>query len=352
MSPRLALAFLLVLSTLVALVAWRRSGSDAPGGAGRRSDRSSAVVSPQGWPRLGASADGVQVEVARPPRRVVTSTARALEFVCELIEPARVAAIPDQAIEYGALEWHESDFENHPRFAVYQAEAVLAFEPDLVVADTWQAADTHQRLREAGVCVLVLGDVSNWAQARAVIELLGHVLGAEQRAASLIAEFDLRVERLLAQQASGSGPKAMAYSNFGAEGFTCGRGTSLDEIMRLAGLTNAAEAAGLTGHASVSYEQLLTIDPELIVVSRPIKSGKGAAGDRGGAAAELLTRERALASLRAVKSNSLISLPAGLYASASHRIVVGAEILAAEVAIWRAKRLQLTLQGAAPLPLR
>ncbi len=343
MSLRVGLALLLLVACAIALLIRSPRGSDTPRSSGDAALLEAPPRLPGRWPRSIESSDGESVELEAPPKRIIATTARALEFAIDLVPPGRIAAVPEQALEYGALDTLEQAYAAHPRFSVYAAEAMLVFEPDLVLADPWQQTDTHQRLREAGVPVLVLGEVATWKQARAVLEQVGYALGAEAQASALLAEYELRVARL-----EGAAPRddhlwTLAYSNFGSEGFTCGRGTTLAEIMRLAGLHNAAEPAGLEGHAAISYEKLLELDPELILVSRPIKAKRGSSGERGGAASELLYGEQSLATLRAIKGRNVLSLPASLYASASHRLVSGAEVLAAQVATWRAERMRLVL---------
>ena len=341
MSSRLALALMLVACSVVALVAWFRGAQKRVRPDGAHEGQAQALTIPGTWPRTVLSGDGTLIELESAPKRVIAATARALEFASDLIAPERIAAIPEQAVEYGALDVREAEFSQHPRFSTYTAETVLVFEPDFVLADTWQQAQTHQRLREAGVPVLVLGDVTTWAEARSALELVGRALGAEARAEGLVAEYELRVQRLEQNKTDPEPILALAYSNFGSEGFTCGKGTSLSEMMRLAGLVNVAERSGLKGHASISYEQLLQFDPELILVSRPIRARKTSSGERGGAAAELLYGEQSLSTLRAIKSRSIVTLPASMYATASHRLVAGAEVLASQVALWRAERLRL-----------
>ena len=102
-------------------------------------------------------------------------------------------------------------------------------------------------------------------------------------------------------------------------------------MLQLVGLRNAAAEAGREGHATISFEELLRLDPDLILVSRPLQMEEGSAGDRGGASERLLLSESSLAGLRAVRERRIVSLPAWLYATASHEIVSGAEALALSV---------------------
>jgi ABC-type Fe3+-hydroxamate transport system substrate-binding protein len=102
-------------------------------------------------------------------------------------------------------------------------------------------------------------------------------------------------------------------------------------MFELAGLHNAVAERGTVGHVGFTFEELLALDPDVIVVSRPLKMPEGPSGDRGGAAEKILYGEASLAGLRAVRERRVVSLPAWLFATGSHELVHGAEVLADEV---------------------
>lgn len=268
---------------------------------------------------------------ASPATRIVPASATAVDFVAALVGPERIAGFPRQALEYSSLH-DDPRFAEHPTFYAFLAEPVLELGPDLVVSDPWQARDTQERLREAGVPVVVLPEVATYAEARAVLESYGRTLGVEPRAAALIADLDARVAALRKRAAArGRHLRAMTYSNFGSAGFTAGSRSTVHEIMELAGLENLVASAGLVGHVSATFEDLLLYDPDLILVSLPLKQDAAHAGDRGGASREVLLGEPSLATLRAVQADRILSLPAWLYATSSHELVSSAEFLADEV---------------------
>jgi iron complex transport system substrate-binding protein len=76
-----------------------------------------------------------------------------------------------------------------------------------------------------------------------------------------------RVETLAQKGAELGELSAMVYSNYGAGGGTAGSGTSYDLMIRLAGLKNAAAEAGIQGHQDLDLEGLLTIQPDVIILS-------------------------------------------------------------------------------------
>jgi iron complex transport system substrate-binding protein len=267
-----------------------------------------------------------------PAQRIVPASATAVDLVVALVDPGRIAGFPVQALEYSTLHGEPPVFAAHPRFDSWLAEPVLALAPDLVVVDAWNAPDTNARLAEAGVRVHAVREVRGFEDACAALRELAAVVGAEERAEALIAELEARTADLVARaEARGPRPRALCYSNFGASGWSAGAGTTVDEVMRLAGCANLVAEAGERGHVELDFERLLVLDPDLILVSRPLSMGEGPAGDRGGASEAVLLSEPSLAGLRAVRDGRIVRLPAWLYATGSHEIVTAAEFLADEL---------------------
>jgi len=335
-SLRRACLLLCLIPGLVAGACSREAGSPAARSAPDRAPQLADASAPRtaatnGFPRDVLLPDGSTFHAAAPAARIVPASATAVDFVAALVAPERVAGLPEQALEYSRLH-DDALWRGHARFRAYLAEPVLMLRPDLVICDPWQARDTQERLREAGVSVLSLDEIETWADARATLLALGEVLGAEERAREVTADLDRRVEALRARGAArGVRLRVMCYSNFGSAGWTAGSRTTVDEMIRLAGMENLVAAAGREGHCQVTFEDLLVFDPDVIVVSQPLKQESGHAGDRGGASERLLLSEASLADLRAVRERRIVSLPAWLFAAGSHELVSGAEALADEV---------------------
>lgn len=263
--------------------------------------------------------------------RVIPTSASAVDFASALLEPERIVALPEQALEYSLLHTLPPRFASTARFDVYLAEPILALGPDLVLADAFQAPETTQRLRQAGVEVFTLPVIGSWRDARAALVQLGERFGRAERASELCAELDARVARLEQRAASGPRLRAVVYSSFGGVGSTAGADTTIDDVLRLAGLDNAAALAGRSGHTDLSFEALIALDPELIVVSAPLKAPPSSQGDLGGASERVLLAAPALAELRAVRERRIVALPAWLFATNSFEIVRAAELLREQV---------------------
>ncbi len=274
-------------------------------------------------------ADGRAFTVHSPGLRVFPASASVVDFLVALAPPERVVALPEQALDYASVPADVAAWRSIPRFSAYVAEAVIARSPDLVIAEPWQDVNTSERLRSAGIEVVVLPEVRTWKDARATLLGVGRMLALDERAQNLARELDLRVEKLAALPGPRRGLRVMSYSNFGSGGSSAGANTTVHEQILLAGMLNAMAARD--GHAQVSFEDLIALDPDLILVSKPLHGGEGTQGDRGGASQRLLENEPSLRGLRAIKNHRIVALPPNLFATGSQSIVAAAEALARAV---------------------
>ena len=300
---------------LLVLVGWWLMGQARPGSVPHGA---SEVVS-EGFPRTIELPDGGSLRLEAPPRRIVPSASATTDLVVSMVGPERVAGLPRIAFTFsefpgGPERWHDL-----PTFERYLAEPLLSLEPDLVVAYTWQDATPTALLTASGVPVLMLPEARDLAAMLDQLELVASALGTEQRAADVRSVIEARVEALAQGAPERSTWNAMFYSNQGVGGWTAAEGTTHDLMLDLAGVPNAAGLAGLTGHSTIDLEKLLSIDPDVIIVS----SSKGQSATR-----RFLEESPAAAGLTALREDRIVELPSSVYDCASYHVVHGAEQLA------------------------
>lgn len=266
------------------------------------------------------------------PDRIVLTNASAVDIVFDLVGYEHVVAIPagfDAYVNVGGLD----AFGPEQRFGEFNAEVVLALDPDLVVAGSWTASESIGHLRDAGIDVYVMPTVDSLDDIRTSITEIGAKLDCADRAAALAASFDARIAELrhaaeqrdLARVDMLTGealprPGVVSYTNYGSGGWTAGTGTTADLVIELAGARNLAAEAGRDGHDLVDFETLFAWDPDWIVVSTP--------SDDYGQTRAFLENEPALAGLRAIQSKHIAEVDAALYSTTSHYLVDAAAELA------------------------
>lgn len=226
---------------------------------------------------------GCDARAAEPPRRIVSLAPNLTEMVTVLGAADRLAGVtpfcsaPEEIARItGGIQ--------------PEAEAVLALQPDLVLATPLTSAPTRQRMADLGIRVEVV-DVRSLDDIRDACTRLAHLLGVPQP---------------VLPHPAARPPAGTAVLLFGADtGYSAGPRTHANEILEAAGLRNIAGSAG--GPWPVLNEEfLLSADPDWILVA-----------DHGNAKPEKILA--ALRShpirrhLRAVKEGRVITIPAAMF---------------------------------------
>jgi len=271
------------------------------------------------------STGAVEPALRGEPRRIVPATAAAAEYLVELVDPARIAALPEQVDGFATRDFGGPGLGSLPRFAKYAAEPLLALEPDLLITFVWQNQETTSILRREGVPVLVLRSGEDYESVRETLALLGTLLGAEERAASITAQLDARAAALRERAKSRPRRRALVYSNDGTGGWAAGARTTAGALLDLTGLANAGAEDGIVEHQQVDMERVLRIAPDLFVCGIPARA------ESGSATRAVLLASAPLSQLEAVRADRIALVPSALLSADSPALLDAAEALEREI---------------------
>lgn len=303
-TPRACGLLVLSIAWISALTACESRQDEAPGDA----------TPPDGESRFAVP--------AVPPRRILPVNASAVDFVVLLVEPERVVALPEEAFSYSSLSQDASGWNEHERIRQLTGEVVLQLEPDLIVMHEWQSPHVPE-LGPDVTPVLTLPVARTWPDVLESIRSVARAVRGEPRGETVIAELEAR-RRALAADGGRAELRGLPYGNYGTGGTTAGAGTTWNLMTELAGMRNAATDAGLTGHATIDFEQVLAIDPDFFIVGADPGTGRSPS-------AQLLREEPLLRDLDAIREDRIVVLPADQYSASSQRVLDAAEALARRV---------------------
>jgi iron complex transport system substrate-binding protein len=246
------------------------------------------------------------------PERVVSLNLCADQLALEIAAPGQLAAVSYLAPDprYSALAEQAQGLPT----AGDNAESVIGFEPDLVLAGSFTTLRTQQVLGAMDVPVTRLPLTESFADVRANIALLGRALGREAAAERLQRQLDAALTRF-PLPATPAGPLAAIYQ---ANGFTAGAGTLADEVLRRAGFRNLGAETGIDGHGFLSVEALVRARPDVIVVES--QQGEGLS---------MASRLLAHPALRDTVQGRMVALPMALLTCGGPFTVRAIERLAA-----------------------
>ncbi|HEX3765171.1 MAG TPA: ABC transporter substrate-binding protein [Kofleriaceae bacterium] len=245
----------------VALVAASYGAHPAPAAARPPLAAVETVALPGGG-RGVRDATGEVVEL-RPYRRILAASTVADRLLHELAEPDRIVAVT----AFGRAEspWAYQQADKPTLAGVDDLEAVLALAPDLVVLNSYGATGKVTRLREHGIAVFDLGEMRGAAVLVRDIHVVATLLGHPERGQRLAASWQRRFAAVAAALGSRPRRRAVYVATYGGKLFGGTRDSSYGDVLTAAGLIDAAAAAGYRGWPQYAIEQLLGLDPELIV---------------------------------------------------------------------------------------
>lgn len=247
-------------------------------------------------------------------QRVVSQTVGTDDLLLALAAPGQIAALSHLARDKRYSPSYEEALKV-PCLTNGEAEAVLRYKPDLVLAASYTEPEVLNLLRRAKVNILLLEKFESLADLYTNTRRIGKALGREARAEELIAQWQKRVEALRQRL---QGVKPVRVLAVGLYPFTAGAGTTFQDICDHAGALNVAAEAGLVGHAPTPGERVLSWRTEVLV----------APGEPG---LDMIARLKELSPykfLPALKQGRVVELPGSLMAATSHRRLDTYEMLA------------------------
>ena len=216
------------------------------------SDAAAFPVSVQSGPMDG----GEEITVETEPQSIISLSPTATEMLWALGADVQVVAVDDQS-DYpeGVPTTELSGFEPN-------VEAILGYEPDLVVA-SGDSGDLVSGLEAVKVPVLVLPSATGLEESYSQIERLGAATGHITEAAEVVSEMQTDIEAAVAET-----PVAEDLTYFhelGPDLYTVTGNTFIGEIYGLFGLSSIADASGEgDDYPQLSTEYVVSADPDLV----------------------------------------------------------------------------------------
>ena len=146
-------------------------------------------------------------------------------------------------------------------------EEVVAFEPDLVLANRFAAWDTTRFLRRLGYAVHEVKPADSIADIYALLREVGDLVGNRAGAETLVDRMRAELVAIENRYAARPQKSVIVYS---PNGFTVGSGTLEDDLFRHAGYRNLAAELGIEGFRPIALETLLAADPDVLHIDRDL----------------------------------------------------------------------------------
>ena len=202
----------------------------------------------------------------------------------------------------------------------YSTEAILALQPDLVLATELNAPELVKTLEDLGLTVYYLNNPTTLEEMYKNLETVAQLAGRQTEAEVLIRSLKTRVAVVDEKIAQANSQPAVFYeldSTDPAKPWTAGPGSFIDLLLERAGGENIGSQLD-SEWAQISLEQLVVLDPELILLGDAM----------WGVTAQDLKSRPGWESLSAVKNDQIYPFDDNLVSRPGPRMVDGLEQLA------------------------
>ncbi len=258
---------------------------------------------------------GREVTIEAPPERIISLAPSNTEILFKLGLADRIVAVTDYC-DYpsAALEKEKIGGPWSPSI-----ESIVALEPDLVLAEEINPMDVITTLEGLGITVFGI-EATDLDDLLDDINTVGQITDKEAEAETLTDNMQSRIDRVTAKTA-GLSPEEkprVFYICWHDPPWTAGDGTFAHELIEKAGGINIF--ADLEGWSSVSLEELIVRDPEVIIVT--------AMGGEGSDTWEWVNTESRLADVSARQNGRVHFVESNWVERPGPRIVLGLEQLA------------------------
>ena len=237
---------------------------------------------------------GREITLTEPATRIVVMQPSDCEILCAIgCEDAIVGR--GQYVDYPASVLEVPVVQSG---AETNVEEILALNPQVVLMnDMGQTEEQVAQLEENGVKVVV-SSATDIEGVYYAIRMIGALMGKEDNAEAVIADMQATFDEIKANSKNEGKTVYFEVSPLQWGLWTAGKGTFMDELAEICGLTNAF--ADLNDWASISEEQVLERDPDYIVTIT-MYYGEGPTPVE-----EILSRE-GWGELKAVKNGTILN---------------------------------------------
>lgn len=202
---------------------------------------------------------GREITLDAPATKVVALTASDCEILAALgaedtlVGRGEYCDYPESVLEVPAVQ----------SGADTNLEQIIALEPQVVImAKMAQTEEQVAALEEAGIRVVV-SDAQDIEGVYTAIRLIGTLVGRNDEAEAMVADMQSTFADIAAKSENTGKTVYFEVSPLQWGLWTAGKGTFMDELATMCGLTNAF--ADVEGWAEISEEQVLERDPDYIV---------------------------------------------------------------------------------------
>lgn len=214
------------------------------------------------FPRVVVDGTGKEIALEAPPQRIFSTALAVDNILLSIVPPERVIGVTRYAADPAGSYVMDKLADHMVIIDALNAELVVASRPDIVLVASWSNQDEVRQIEALGFKVYTFTGFSSVQDALDNIRRIGEITGCEAEAQALINGFWSRYEQIARRIEGRERPKVLSWDSWST---TTGLGTSMHDIIEMAGGTNLAAVHGIQGWQVIDAETIIAMAPDVII---------------------------------------------------------------------------------------
>ncbi|MCI8672578.1 MAG: ABC transporter substrate-binding protein [Lachnospiraceae bacterium] len=267
--------------------------------------------------------EGSELILEAKPERVASLVFGTDEMLLGLAETSHIAGLSglDNGCVYLAAE--PSAYESIPVVSS-NAEMLFALEPDFIIGSGWLDEDLKAQIADSKIPYYGYTTPKTMDEQIQIVEELGFLLGEDEKTAAVVNDMKKRTEAVKSKAAAIPEEERVTVMAYNMHESSSAKGTIFDDMVTLAGGINLSAQAGLEGTAKISKEQLVELNPQVII----LVEWAADTDEEFQAFVETLKNDESLQSVDAVKNGRIYASTDNSITNVSQFAVDGLEFVA------------------------
>jgi iron complex transport system substrate-binding protein len=245
---------------------------------------------------------GTKLNFVEKPKRIISMSAGVDEILLDMLNPQRIIAVTYLA-DNPTISSVSAKAKAIPgRVKGNSAEEIITMSPDLVIMPDWAGLSTVNTLRDMGITVYVYKTPASLGEIQDSINNIAVLVGEKETGIKMVEKMQAQLDKtwsMVNKIPENKRRCIVALSQMGAFG---AKGTTFDDLCKHANIINGVALTGITKNESLSKEQIVAINPDVLLLPSWDATGKGELSTY----ADEVKNDPAYMNIKAVRNDRLI----------------------------------------------
>lgn len=217
---------------------------------------------------------GTKLTFAEKPKRIVSMSVGVDEILLDMLAPTRIMAVTYLADDPTISSVSAKAKAVQGRVKGNSAEEIMAMQPDLVIIPDWAGLNTVKTLRDMGITVYVYKTPVSLKEIQDSINNIAYLVGEKETGLKMVEKMQAQLDKTKAivdKVPENKRQCIVALSQMGAFG---AKGTTFDDLCKHANIINGVALTGIKKNESLSKEQIVAINPDVLLLPSWEATGK------------------------------------------------------------------------------